>query len=100
MHDTFTESRLNELLRSPGGCALLFEAVEAGMTPAEIAEPVTALHLVSNAIGEINPFIGSHDAIVRELLDEGRKHRDLAGALVREPGIEPGPTAPKRTGGQ
>lgn len=88
MDETLAERRVDELLRSPGGCALLLKAVEAGMTPAEIVEPVTALHLVSGAIGEINPWIGEHDEIVRMLLNEGKAHRGLAGVLVREPGIE------------
>lgn len=88
MDRNLVERREGELLRSPGGCALLLKAAEVGLTPAEIVDPVTSMHLVSSAIGEIGPFIGVHDAIVHDLLDEGQQHRDLAARLVREPGIE------------
>lgn len=87
MEPLAAERRVEELLRSPGGCALLLKAAHAGMTPAEIVDPVTALHLVSSAIGELNPFLEGHDATVRALVSEGQAHRDLAEQLVREPGV-------------
>lgn len=88
MHDDLTDLRVHELLRSPGGCALLVKMAHANMAPAEAVEPETAIHLVANAVGELNPWSATHDAMIERLLQEGHRHADLARALVREPGVE------------
>lgn len=87
MDESVPERRVEELLRSPGGCALLLKAAEADLSPAAIAEPVTALHLAASSIEEIIPWRGDHDWMVDRLLREGPRHRELARALLRERGI-------------
>jgi len=88
MDHTLANRRARELLRSPGGCALLLRAAAADLTPAEIVEPVPGMHLVSGVIGEISPWNGDHERVVGTVLREGQRHRALAEALVREPGVE------------
>ncbi len=88
MRDDLVDIRVRQLLRSPGGCALLLKMAHAKMTPAEAVEPETAIHLVSNAIRELSPWSATHDAMVKRLLQEGQRHQALAEMLVREPDIE------------
>jgi hypothetical protein len=83
-----SDVRLQQLVRSPGGCALLIIAAAARLTPAEIVEPVTALHLVSSAVGELSPWRGDHGWFVEKVRHDAANHVQLAEAIVREPGIE------------
>jgi hypothetical protein len=88
MHHDLASARLRDLIGSPGGCALLLKMAAAGIAPADAVEPETALHLISNAIGDLNPWDGAHDGIVERLLQEGPQHIDLARELLVTPGIE------------
>lgn len=60
----------------------------ANMSPAEAVKPETSLHLLANAVGELNPWDGAHDGIVERLMRDAQQHVDLARALLVEPGIE------------
>lgn len=88
MNDERIAAERHQLLQSPAGCALLIMAAEVGLTPQDIVEPVTALHLVATAVAEIIPWRGDHDQLVDKVLRNGPRHHDLADALMREPGIE------------
>jgi hypothetical protein len=87
MQENLAATRLYELMRSPGGCALLLKMAHANMSAAEAVEPESAIHLVANAVGDLNPWDGAHDAIIERLMHDGQEHIDLASALLAEPGI-------------
>lgn len=88
MDETLIQTRLHQLLRSPGGCALIVKAAASRLSPMEIVEPVTALHLIASAIGEITPWYEGHGWLVDKVRRDAERHTALANALIREPGIE------------
>lgn len=88
MHDAFLSNRLSELFRSPGGCSLLVMMAHHALSPREAVEPVTALHLVAQAVGQLSPWAGVHDELVARVRRDAEPHQNLAQALLREPGIE------------
>lgn len=87
MHHDLPGLRFRQLIDSPGGCALLLLMAHNGLSPAEAVEPDTAVHLVSHAVGELNPWNPDHDDLVQRIRSEGERHAGLAHALVSEPGI-------------
>ena len=88
MHEDLEYTRLEQLLRAPAGCALLVMMATHQLSPREAIDPVTALHLLTQAVGQISPWIGVHDELVDQVRRDTAPLGDLARALVREPGIE------------
>jgi hypothetical protein len=83
------DRRIQQLLRSPGGCALLIEMEVAKLTSAEVVEPLQALHLVAMAAGEhLCPWWNGIEVRVPRLLEIGGRLRHQAEALIDQPGIE------------
>lgn len=82
------DQRVAELLRSPLGCALLYIMAEEGVSPAQVISPVSAMGIVADAYRELIPWNGDHNLVETFVLDKGPEYRDLALALVAEPGIE------------
>ncbi|MBA2775753.1 MAG: hypothetical protein H0U31_03360, partial [Chloroflexia bacterium] len=58
------QDRVNALIASPAGCALLWLADQGELTPDDLARPEIGLFAISQAIGEISPWNGDHDWIV------------------------------------
>src|SRR5688500_17019907 len=88
MHDEVTDRRLNHLMRAAAGCGVLVMMAAHLLTPRDAVEPVTALHLVTQAVGQIIPWMDVHDELLEQVRRDAKGHLDLALALLREPGIE------------
>jgi hypothetical protein len=88
MHEDSADAWLAQLLRAPAGCALLVMMATHQLSPREAVESVTALHLVTQAVGQLIPWIGVYDELVDQIRRDAAPLEDLARALVREPGIE------------
>lgn len=67
---------------------LLAIMAENNISPREAVDPLTSLHLIAMAVGELNPWWGYHDRLAEHVQREAPQHADLARALVQEPGIE------------
>ena len=81
------QDRVNALIASPAGCALLWFAEQGKLTPDDLARPEIGLFAISRAIGEISPWNGDHDWIVATALEHGMRLRERAVDLVSHPGI-------------
>lgn len=82
------EERVAALLKSPLGCAFLIKADASGLTPREIAEPVISLYLAAYAANDTEVWRwgrGNRDRWLKEVLQRGAQHADLARALLEEP---------------
>lgn len=79
------ERYTTRLTTSPVGCAFLATAQAAGMSPDDIVEPTTALHLLGAAAEQINPH--AQDLLERtvEALSRGPRLTRLARQLMRLP---------------
>jgi hypothetical protein len=65
MNRDLVETRVDQLMASPGGCMFLVLAEFNGMDGRALSDPRTILPLVSMAVGEMIPWVGAHDEIVR-----------------------------------
>ncbi len=83
MESVSPEERVEAIVTSPAGCALLLFAEQGNLTPADLAKPEIGLFAISQAIGEISPWKGDHDWIVAKVLEHGPRLRDLAMEIVR-----------------
>jgi len=88
MRDDLIDIRYRQLLDSPGGCALLVIMAHNEISPKDAVKPETAVHLVPQAVGELNPWNPDHDQLVGRIRAAGQRYADLARALVADPGIE------------
>jgi hypothetical protein len=88
MNEDMIGRRVADLLRSPLGCAMLHIMAEEGITPTQVVRPVSAMGIVADAYRELIPWNGDHDLVEAFVLQKGPEYRDLARALVTEPGIE------------
>jgi hypothetical protein len=73
------------LLKSPLGCAFLWRAEATGLTAEEIAEPINTLYLGADAAILTEVWRTDRDEILKEVLQRGPQHADLARALLEEP---------------
>ena len=88
MIKAIVEERVEQLCSSPAGCVLLLKVVAGELTPEQVVDPVIGMLLVSSAVGEITPWRQDHDWLVERALAGGSKRRDLARAIITQPGIE------------
>jgi hypothetical protein len=82
------ENRLHQFIRSPGGRALLFLIELNDLALADVVKPPQALHLVSSAIGQLNPWASDRDAKLAMIASRGGHLGDLASHLIDTSGIE------------
>ncbi len=86
------QQRAAALLASPAGCTLLLMLDEHEAPLADLADPEVGLHAIAQAVGEIIPWSGNYDRILRTVFDYRDQHRErleqLALDLVSQPGIE------------
>jgi hypothetical protein len=82
---TNIDERAAALLKSPLGCAFLWRAEATGLTAEEIAEPINTLYLGAEAAILTEVWRTDRDEILKEVLQRGPQHADLARALLEEP---------------
>ena len=88
MTQRLIDTKVDQIMRSPGGRILLVILDEHGIAPSEAVNLPTSLHLVSAALGHLNPWLSDRDERLPGILRRGEKLEDLAQQLLRQPGIE------------
>ncbi len=79
------EAKVAALVRSPLGCAFLLIANASGLSPYEIARPVTGLYMGAMASRETEVWRTDRDEVLREVMQRGPKKADLARAILARP---------------
>jgi hypothetical protein len=82
------DNRVNQLMRSTGGRALLVLIDQYAIDLAEVVKPPQALHLVSAAVGNLNPWASDREARTSLIQAKGAQLVDLARRLVAQSGID------------
>ena len=82
------DDRFKQLLRSPGGRILLVILDEHAIEPAQAVVSPMSQHLVSAALGHLNPWLSDREERLPDILQRGANLEDLARRLVSTPGIE------------
>lgn len=80
------EQRVDQLVTSPAGCALLLIAEENNLAPADLIRPEVALWITGDALETIVPWTGDHDWVVSTALSHGPRLRRLAHEIVSSSG--------------
>jgi hypothetical protein len=88
MNDNDVERRFDQLMRSPGGRAMLILLDQHAIDLSTAVEAPYALHLVSAAVGQLNPWAGDREAKTSLIQTRGAQLGDLARRLVAQPGID------------
>ena len=79
--------KVEELLASPAGCAFLVVLEESGVGPAEAVRPEMSLQAASVALMELNIWAPDFQEIMEYALLNGRRLRELARAVLEQPGV-------------
>lgn len=58
----------------------------SGLTPEAAVDPPTSLRIAARNVNLIERWNSDHDAIVKEVLELGRRHAPLARAILEQPG--------------
>lgn len=80
------EARVAALISAPAGCAFLGWVERLGITPAEVASPLTSLYLLGRALTEVSVWLTDHAEVMQRVLREGPRLRPLAEAILSQPG--------------
>lgn len=88
MPDIPLDTRVDQLISCPAGCAMLLIAEANHLQPPDLAEPETAFLVTGAAIEVISPWSPYGNAWLKsEALRHGRRLRPLAAAILEHPGI-------------
>ena len=79
--------KVEELIASPAGCAFLLVLEESGAEPADAVRPEMSLQAASLAVEELNIWAPDFREIMEYALLNGRRLKDLARAVLEEPGV-------------
>lgn len=82
------EQRVAALCASPTGCVFLLFAEAAEFSPEAVADPVVAVQIAAQAVGETISFQTYHGWIVPTALDEGSRLLPFARAILEQPAAE------------
>ncbi|MEX2599175.1 MAG: hypothetical protein WD533_05910 [Dehalococcoidia bacterium] len=79
------ETRVQQMLNAPAGCAFLFIMAENGFTPAQAAKPDLAVYIGARAMEMVGVWQGDHQEIIAEIIRRGQTHAGLARELLAYP---------------
>lgn len=82
MPDITIEDRVDQLVTSPAGCALLLNVEDHRLSTADLRRPEIALFLAHYAATVMTPWDADHDWIISTALSHGPRLRDLAFEMV------------------
>jgi hypothetical protein len=80
------DAQVEALLKAPLGCAFLLVIDESRLRPSAAAQPEMSLRAVAEAIAQTEIWRTDHHERILEILRRGRRLRDLARAVLEEPG--------------
>ena len=83
---TDADTRVDDLLNSITGCALVVVLDESGLTPEDVADPKASLPLAAWCADYVDVHSGDHNLIAPGVLDLARGKEAQARALIEHPG--------------
>jgi hypothetical protein len=84
--EELVQARASAITSAPIGCAFLRRAVGAGLTAAEVADPLMTMHLLADAVCDVSIWRSDYEPTVEHLLTAGPGMRSLAQAVLAHPG--------------
>ena len=82
------DAKVEELVASPVGCAFLVILEASGVSAAEAVRPEVALQAADLAANEINIWAPDFREIMKYVIREGPKLRELAQAILEQAGVD------------
>lgn len=82
------DARVDDLVRSPLGCALLLSMDYSGVSPADAVKPAVSLDALATAVSETTIWSADYARLIRYLALKSESLKPLARAILEHPGSD------------